>query len=38
MKKTLAIVTLLLAFLTVNAQHQIYPFFDEKGIVRIETT
>lgn len=38
MKKTLVILTLLCSVLTINAQHQIYPFFDDKGIVRIETT
>lgn len=38
MKKTLAIAVLLCSVLTIKAQHQIYPFFDEKGLVRIETT
>lgn len=38
MKKILVIASLLLGVMTANAQHQIYPFFDEKGAVRIETT
>ena len=37
MKKTLVILTLLCSILTIRAQHQIYPFFDDKGQVRIES-
>lgn len=38
MKKISVIVFLLIGVLSVNAQHQILPFFDDKGAVRIETT
>ena len=38
MKKTLSIVVLLCGMLSASAQHPIYPFFDDKGAVRIETT
>ncbi|MBQ8100108.1 MAG: gliding motility protein GldN [Paludibacteraceae bacterium] len=37
MKKLSVIICLLLAIGTASAQHQIYPFFDDKGAVRIET-
>ncbi len=38
MKKLSVIALLLVGVITANAQHQIYPFFDDKGAVRIETT
>ncbi len=38
MKKLSVIALLLVSVITANAQHQIYPFFDSKGAVRIETT
>ena len=38
MKKLSVIACLLIGVLSVSAQHQIYPFFDDKGAVRIETT
>ncbi|MBR1807803.1 MAG: gliding motility protein GldN [Paludibacteraceae bacterium] len=37
MKKLSVIACLLFGVLSVSAQHQIYPFFDDKGAVRIET-
>ncbi len=37
MKKLSVIAFLLISVITANAQHQIYPFFDSKGAVRIET-
>lgn len=37
MKKLSVIACLLIAFMSASAQHQIYPFFDDKGAVRIET-
>ncbi len=38
MKKLSVIAFMLVGFITANAQHQIYPFFNDKGAVRIETT
>ncbi len=38
MKKISVIALLLVSVITANAQHQIYPFFNDKGAVRIETT
>ncbi len=38
MKKISVIALLLVSVITASAQHQIYPFFDDKGAVRIETT
>ncbi|MCM1035249.1 MAG: gliding motility protein GldN [Paludibacter sp.] len=37
MKKLSAIAILLLGVVALNAQHPIYPFFDDKGAVRLET-
>lgn len=37
MKKLSAIAILLLGVVAANAQHPIYPFFDDKGAVRLET-
>ncbi len=36
MKKLSVIALLLVSVITANAQHQIYPFFDDKGAVRFE--
>ena len=38
MKKISVIAFLLIGVLSAKAQHQILPFFDDKGAVRIETT
>lgn len=37
MKKLTVIVCMLIGVVCARAQHQIYPFFDDKGTVRIET-
>ncbi len=37
MKKLSVIACLLIGILSASAQHQIFPFFDDKGAVRIET-
>ncbi len=38
MKRISVLVVLLISVFTMKAQHEVFPFFDDKGVIRIETT